>query len=329
MADKSKFPVQNHFIELLKNAVPAKFSLAEALAELLNVSIDSAYRRLRGETSVSIDEAYLICKKYNIPLENILSIDHGSAQFNFLPLIQNEDNLELYLKGLLQSLKALKEFPESKIIYAAAEVPIFHSLSYPLLAEFKLFYWSKSLLMVDRLQNVHFKTGLIKPEFLSLSKAIHDLYLQIPSIEIWNHQTILTNISQIEFYWESGQFEDKETTLRLIQQLQMMTDELKKFSDSGYKSLDAYYQLYQSDLIIGSNCINGYYGQNQVSYISFNTMNSLKTTHSRFIQETDKWIWNMIKKANLISGVSEKERYKFFDGMYHAMDSLRQKVDKH
>lgn len=329
MADKNKFPVQTNFVDLLKNAVSSKISLAEELAELLQVSVDSAYRRLRGETAISIDEVYIICKKYNIPIESLLSVDQSAVQFHFLPLIQNEEAFDAYLKNLLKNLRQIKEFPEAKIIYAAAEVPLFHSLSLPLLAEFKLFYWSKSLLNIDRFQNVKFRKGIIREESIAICKSIYDTYLQIPSLEIWNQQTILTNISQIDYYWESGQIEDRELVLELIGQLRQMTDNLKTYCDSGHKSLDAYFQLYQSELIIGNNCINAYFGQNQTSYVSFNTMNSLHTLNARFINETDKWLWNMIKKANLISGVSEKERYKFFEGMQKAVEALRQKVMNH
>jgi hypothetical protein len=54
--------IQNNFIELLKRSAPMHISLAEELSELLQISLDSVYRRLRCETDITLTETFAICK---------------------------------------------------------------------------------------------------------------------------------------------------------------------------------------------------------------------------------------------------------------------------
>ena len=72
MKEKVK-SVQEVFIQKLKESLPPSIGIAEELSELLGVSIDSAYRRIRGETDLSISEVHLITKKYGISLDGVFS----------------------------------------------------------------------------------------------------------------------------------------------------------------------------------------------------------------------------------------------------------------
>ena len=65
---------QMQFMELLRNSVPAYVKLAEELSQLLNISADSAYRRIRCETDLSITETVAICQHFNLALDKILPV---------------------------------------------------------------------------------------------------------------------------------------------------------------------------------------------------------------------------------------------------------------
>ena len=53
--------IQGNFFKQIKQNLPAHLSLADEVAELLNISQDSAYRRIRGEKSLAL-------MKYNYSL---------------------------------------------------------------------------------------------------------------------------------------------------------------------------------------------------------------------------------------------------------------------
>jgi predicted transcriptional regulator len=65
---KLKAGIQEVFVKTLKELVPPNVSLVDEIADILGVSTDSVYRRLRGETDFSLEEIYVICKKYPISI---------------------------------------------------------------------------------------------------------------------------------------------------------------------------------------------------------------------------------------------------------------------
>ena len=70
-----KNPVQVTFFEKLKQSVPQNISLASEIADVLEISADGAYRRMRGESVLSMDELVKLCRHYKIFPEAIANPD--------------------------------------------------------------------------------------------------------------------------------------------------------------------------------------------------------------------------------------------------------------
>lgn len=321
--------VQDVFIQKLKESLPPSIGIAEEIAELLGVSIDSAYRRIRGETDLSINEIHLITKKYGISLDNIFSNLGDTVTFTYTKLTDSEANFEKYLKRLHSHLKSLHAFPEKKMFYVAEELPIFYSFFNKKLTEFKLFYWQRSVLNIPNLQSQKFEFGAINKELVELAHNCYKEYKKIPSVEIWTVETIFTVTRQIEYYLESGVFKNKKDALELIEQVKEMAAHLQECAENSRKEKsdkDETYQLYNSEVVLGTNCIYVQSGEVNHAYISFNTMNSLTTNNLEFCDETEHWIKNIIRKSTLISGVAEKQRYQFFSKMNKHIEESEEKI---
>lgn len=322
---KSTFEMQEVFIKHLKQVVPANVSLVDDIADLLKISNDSAYRRLRNETELSLDETYKICKHYRISIDSVFSNKGDSVTCNYIKLTDSSDNFETYLTSLLTQLTRLQKAEDAKVIYAAEEIPIFHSFFSKELAAFKLFYWQRSVLNVPEYQSKKFEWDLIPEKQLQLAVDIYQTYLQVPSTEIWTDDTINTTIKQIDYYFESGAFKEKEDAILVLLELKKMVQAINRFAESENKnekskSVVTAFNLYNSDLVIGTNCIHITVNGAVHSYISFNTMNSLTTSNQQFCEEIEHWTKNLIKKSTLISGIAEKQRFQFFSKAYKAID---------
>ncbi len=323
--------MQEVFIKHLKQVVPANVSLVDDIADLLKISNDSAYRRLRNETELSLDETYKICKHYRISVDSVFSNKGDSVTCSYIKLTDSTDNFESYLTGLLTQLTRLQKAEDSKIIYAAEEIPIFHSFYSKELAAFKLFYWQRSVLNIPEYQTKKFDWDSISEKQLQLANEIHQTYLQVPSIEIWTDETIQTTIKQIEYYFESGAFKDKEDTIIVLQELKKMMQAINTYAENETKGKNPHsgitsFGLYNSDLVIGTNCIHINVNNAVYSYISFNTMNSLTTGNQQFCEEIEHWMKNLIKKSTLISGIAEKQRFQFFSKAYKAIDQCIERI---
>jgi hypothetical protein len=275
--------------------------------------------------NLSLDETYKICKHYRISVDSVFSNKGDSVTCNYIKLTDSEENFENYLTSLLNQLERLQKSEEAKIIYAAEEIPIFHSFFSKELAAFKLFYWQRSVLNIPAYQTKKFDWDVISEKQLELTSKIHRTYLQIPSTEIWTDETINTTIKQIEYYFESGAFKEKEDAIIVLQELKKMAQAINLYAENENKSEinklnNASFNLYNSDLVIGTNCIHVTVAGSVLSYISFNTMNSLTTSNNQFCEEIEHWMKNLIKKSTLISSIAEKQRFQFFSKAYKAID---------
>lgn len=330
MSKKAKtLPIQSVFIQKLKENLPPNVGLAEELAELLDVSIDSAYRRIRGETDLSIDEIYKITKKHNISIDSIFSNLGDSVTFTYTKLTDNAKNFEKYVQRVYGHVKTISEFDDKKVTYIAEEVPLFYSFFSDKLTQFKFFYWQRSVLNVPDFQGKKFEFGLIPEDQLSLAKSAFEEYKKIPSVEVWTNETILTIIKQVDFYVDSGVFKHKEDALQIVDEIREMVKYVQQCAETGRKEISNQtdnYWLYNSEVVLGTNCIYINTGPAKYAYITFNTFNSLTTNNVEFCDETDHWVKNIIKKSTLISGVAEKQRYQFFSKMYKNIDNCYERI---
>ena len=68
-----KLNVQKKFFKELKVKLPSNLSLVNVVADELSISIDSAYRRIRCESDLSLKEFDILSSKYAISIDAVLS----------------------------------------------------------------------------------------------------------------------------------------------------------------------------------------------------------------------------------------------------------------
>jgi hypothetical protein len=328
--------VQLNFIQRLKDSLPASRSFVDEIADLLGVSADSAYRRIRGETALSLDEVAVLSAHFRIaPDLQSGSSSGNTVTFSYHHLSDNALNFEQYLTNIANDMKRIKSANQSEIIFAAEDIPIFHHFQYPTLTAFKLFYWNRSILNTPNLDGTKFDPALINDNLMAQARAIYDLYIETPSIEIWSEDTLNSTVKQVEYYWESGLFASKTDALNVLGDIEKMITGIERQAAHSSKfkgdvppaDSSQNYTLYCSELMIGNNCILVRLGSNSVTFISYNTFNSMTTTSQSFNEETDRWLRNLIRKSIPISGVAEKQRFRFFKMLNDKIVKMREKIE--
>ena len=336
MAKKIIESAQTRLMQRLKDAIPNNISLVDELADLLEVSNDSAYRRIRGETALSIEEIALICTKFKISFDAFInSNEAGNVSFKCNPMSSQKDGFKDYFNSIKTDFEAVSKFENKEIIYAAEDIPVFHHFTFPELTAFKIFYWNKSIINAKEFEDKKYDSSLIDEELKEIGCSILEAYSKVPSIEIWSDDTANSTIKQIEFYWESGIFKSKADALLICSQVSEMVERIKKQAELNCKldkngnptNIENSYSLYHSDVMIGNNCVLLSVGEMKATYISYHTFNTLLTSHHNFCEETDQWLKNLIKKSNLISGVAEKQRYRYFKKIEDLMKKLIDKIE--
>jgi hypothetical protein len=329
-----KQSVQAFFVETLRKAIPSNYNLADEVSEVLGISADSSYRRLRCETEFTLSETLTLCNHFDVPLESLSANFTEAVTFRTNKLSSEINSFTQYLDGLYRDLSWLHQFEESEIVYAAEDLPVFYSLLFPAIARFKMSYWSKSILNVPEMQRLKIEDVHLPESWHDTAAKISQLFLNVRSIEIWNSDTMKSTIEQFKFYWESGFFREKVTAIELLDEMDKLVDTIQQQAEEGKKINNrtgqisqAEYVLYASELMIGNNTVYIKGEHKEASYIGYNTFNYMRTGNRFFNEQVDSWQKNLISKSTLISKVGEKQRAQFFKLMRQQMNDLRQIVE--
>lgn len=321
--------IQLSFLNKVKQAVPANVSLVDELAELLSTSNDSAYRRLRCETLLSIDEIALICNHFKVAFDTHSQANANTVTFNYFKIEGKAENFTKWLGGLRNNVTRIESVKGSSILYAADDVPIWHHFFDDRLTAFKIFYWLKSIVNDPFFSDKKYDPSLISEDLIAIARETLSSYNQTDSVEIWSEDTLNSTLKQVEYFWESGFFADKKDALAICDLIQDEVDFLQRRAEKESKLEDGSvknFKLYHSEVMIGNNSILVNFGTNKIAYVSNNTFNMMSTTTPEFVEENELWLKNLIRKSILISGVSEKQRNKFFRILKQKIDQLKERI---
>ncbi len=331
MEKKSKH-IQDAFLKRVKSALPENIALVDELADLLGMSNDSAYRRLRGETPLNIEEIMLICAHFSIPFETDVHPDSDTVTFSFFKLEGKKENFKKWLTTLLNNVKRVESVSQSDIIYAADDVPVWHHFIDEEFTSFKIFYWLKCIISAPEFADKNFDPKFVDQELIDMAKDLAKVYDKTKSTEIWTEDTLNSTLKQIEYFWESGYFKDKEQALRICSHAEEIVNVLQKKAQSNSKLISQKenpienFTMYRSEVMIGNNSILVTIGNNKIAFVSNNTFNFMTTSNPDFVNENEEWIKNLIRKSILISGVSEKQRNQFFNLLKEKVKAVKDKI---
>jgi hypothetical protein len=323
---------QETFNQILENHVPVNISLARELSELLDISLDSAYRRLRNETDYTLNETSKIVEYFKIPFESMNTELNNVVSFTVNHLNSDTESYLSYLNNMLTNLERLASMEDVHITFAAEDIPVFYHFGFPQLMDFKIKYWLKSLMNVSEFQYKHYEKIDLPEEIINTAKKIFLTYQTIDSTEVWTNETVISTIKQIKYYYDAGFFDKTESVLEIISQLESMIHLIQKNCDMGFKfnqndsMTSTKLQFYLSDVMIGTNCILAKSKQVSASFISYSSFNFMQTTNANFNNQNEQWLNNILAKSTLVSGVSEKQRNQFFKSIYKQIDELKQHI---
>ena len=313
--------IQEYLFRRIKEKLPAEASLADAIAELLHVSNDSAYRRIRGETPLVLEEAQTLCEAFSVSLDQILSTKENAVVFNAFNLNNENYSFRSYLKDILHNLKLVVSFDQKEVIYLTKDFSIFHNfLNRPLFA-FRYFFWMKSILQHPEFVPLKFSMDILPKDIEEIGQQIVRAYNNIPSTEIWNTECVNSTISQIEYYREAGYFSSDEDVEKIYTALKDTIEHIRAEADTGCKFYPgenpdfqkSNFQFYYNRVVLGDNTIMALLNGKKILYLNYDVLNYMVTQDEKFCNDVYSKLQTLMRRATILSNVSEKQRNIFFN----------------
>lgn len=330
----TNYQSQEFLFRRIKELLPPDISMVDSVAEILHVSSDSAYRRIRGETPIVLDEARELCNFFKLSLDQILNVKGGSTLFQNVRINAQTYNYEEYLKDLLKQLLYIGSFIHKEIIYRTKDMPLFHNFYYEPLIAFRYFFWMKTIIQHPDFLKKEFSLNCISPELVSLSQEISKGYNKVPSVEIWNTECINAAISQVEFYKDSGYFSSAGDIKVIYEALEETFVHIKNQVEFGGKFMPGEksevrknnFTFFYNRVLLGDNTILGITDNVKTVFINYDGLNFITTRDEAFCNYVYSDLQNLIKRSTIISETSEKQRNIFFGIMLKKINDRKKSV---
>jgi hypothetical protein len=308
--------------------------MVDDVALLLGISNDSAYRRIRGDKALSLQEAVALMDKYSISLDDFAGSDKGTVTFRASFLDTKEYPFSQWLKQLLEFTEGAGANPETEVIFILNELSIFQLIQFPELCAFKLFFWQKSNLGFEELRESKFSLGHCDEASSNLCKEIAMRYVKIKTSEFTTAECLNSFLKQILFYNEAGYFESPGDARGLCHSLHRLVDHFCKQAELGYKFIyggneagqAGNFDLYHNDIILADNTVLIRTGDTGTSFITSNAINLMQSQNADFFKYNYRWGQNLRTRSVLISGTAERERNRFFRNLHHQVDRVEEKL---
>jgi len=325
---------QEFLFQRIKEILPATVSLTDVVSEVLHVSSDSAYRRIRNETPLVLQEAKQLCEHFSLSLDQVLSLGSNSILFENIRINNQQYSYKKYLSDLIGLVKQIGSFKQKEVIYLTKDVPLFHNFYFKPLIAFRFYFWMKTILQHPGYTTKTIDLNGVSPEIETLSMELTKAYTQVPSIEIWNTECINSVISQIEFYKDSGLFSSAADIRAVFQAVAETILHLKDQVEYGCKFMPGESQktkklnftFFYNRVVLGDNTILVTADNIKTAYLNYNGLDYMVTRDESFCNQCVEDLDNLMRRATVISQTSEKQRNIFFGILLAKIEDRLKKV---
>ncbi|MBK7558760.1 MAG: hypothetical protein IPI54_11010 [Chitinophagaceae bacterium] len=327
--------VQLRFFQYIKTKVPANVSFVDEIADLLNISNDSAYRRIRADKPISFEELQKLCVQYKVSLDQFLNLQ--SDAFIFTGKLDNNENFrfENWLEEVLKQYSIVSSFEKKHIYFLLKDLPFNMHFQIPELMAFKCFVWKRSFTGYQAEKGDTFTFDYPGfEEHNAIGQKIVQVYNTIPTTEIWNTEAINSTLQQIEYYYDAGNSISRDQAVILLNKVEELVSHVEKQAEAGCKFRigekpqpgSASYQLFNNELVLGDNTILAEMGEMKATFLNHSFMHFIATRDDSFNTAMLNKLNNLIQRSTLISTSNERERIGFFNLLRNEIKQRKEKM---
>lgn len=192
--------LHEEFIKVLYSKLHKK-DIVNAVAEILRLEKDAAYRRLNGKVNFSAREIGIVCDKLDISLDGLMRKDD---KFTWLPFIlehpmkvRSMDELFDVIDACLRQVSQINpQTGETGNIYSGLPMEVY--LYSPVLTKFMFFKWGHYFVGTEEFNNY---SGWKLPQRADgLLERLNAVYNFNKAFYIWDESLILSLAKEIRYF---------------------------------------------------------------------------------------------------------------------------------
>lgn len=296
--------------EWLRAGIPVNQNAAQTVSDVLDISLDAAYRRLRGQSPFTLQEGMQLAAALKLSLDTLAASRKDQVVFDLESAADSHDHRTSNLERLLQLGKMLADDPEARIVHTQEDIIPFRMYGYPQLRAFKHYHWERLYISSDT--GTRFNPAEEDNPRDDAAAGIYRLYMRIPSLEVWSEYSLDSTLRQIRYDMETGHFARKADALAITADMYRLLDDLQEQARTGRKHREQDFQLFWSEIAVFNGSLMVYAKDYQRVYAGHHTMHYLSTSNPDYCRQTEQWNELLLRRSLNLTGYAEKPRYRFF-----------------
>jgi hypothetical protein len=227
---------QSQFLNAIIKLIPKEFHPTHWLSDTLGINHSSAFKKLKGITSLSWTDIDLICRA--LPEATHLlpeSLGSGMGFGGQLNSFESQQDLVPYFNQTTRLLQTARR-AQHELRYVGRDLTFFFFLSRPELLSFKIAIWSHRL----------FTHGVepLSLEVLRKSQQLFEVYKHINSKELWFEQGMVNFTAQLRIAVLGG-FVEERLAHEICQVAHLALCDFALYALDGTKEGGSKFELFQ------------------------------------------------------------------------------------
>ncbi|MCD7977805.1 MAG: hypothetical protein LUG51_11860 [Tannerellaceae bacterium] len=311
------------FIAALKEKIPERGKLTNKLVEILMIEKEAIHRRLRGEVPFIFSEIANICEQLGLSMDSILSRESTKCRPIQLKMVDyvhfNEEDARL-LENFLESLRTVKDCPNSEVGGALNIIPQSLCLGFIHLYRFYLFKWRYQAGEDPFI--IHYKDVQPPQRLREINQQIIEATQEAASTYlIWDNMTFTNLVNDITYFTTINLITPEEKEI-IKQEIYEFLDYLELLAARGSHENGNKVHFYVSSITFETSMSYVESPEVQMTMVKSFTLNDATSTDPKIFEKMKKWMHSLKRTSTLISESGEMQRILFFDKQRRIVDTL-------
>lgn len=312
-------------VEKILEKIPPHIKVVDYLMEVLGISRNAVYRRLRYEKSFSFDEIVKLSSFLRFSLDDIVAAagEGGHTRLVSAPYakITTENSVVSLFEHFTVLLKQFENTPDSQFIITADRL---HFLSIndeePL---FRFLYYELMYQLREIPVNCPFSEITIPESVHRMSKEFHQRFISISHKEyIIDSNLYLNVVRDIQYFYKKKLISEKEL-MYMKEHLHTAIKHTQAYMQMGVNDLPLKKsKFYLSGMEVTSNTTYTNCSGNEESSFWLYAANPIHTADKHICRIHKMWLDSLMRSSTLISGANENVLFDFISMQLDVVDNM-------
>jgi len=297
------------------DSIPKNIKPIEYLIKILEISKESAYRRLRGEIPFTFEEMSKLSLDLDFSMDELIAKPGESRVLVNMQTCLEDDPSTVFLKRFeqyYQFLLHLEDYPNVETVFTLNHVPVIASVYFKNL--FKFFYFKWLHKNHEASLKLNYSDVVISDEMEEIRKKV-----RFSTINCANKITLILDsnffvslMNEIQYYHKRRLINDEDFE-NLKKDVLEFVELLETSAQTGIFGQNAKISIYVSSMNIEANTAHAKYNGSETSFIYAFSINPISITNSAIGERHKKWINSVRKYSTLITKSNEMLQAEYFD----------------